>query len=98
MDKEFLAYLESYAKYLEELGENSDIVFDFVNDLSEYLGYLGEIRPVYEDKTEPMVESNSDGEMLEQIGTSNDYLEYLQEELYKKDRIIDVLLEKIGEN
>ena len=98
MDKEFLAYLESYAKYLEELGENSEIVFDFVNDLSEYLGYLGEVRPVYEEETEPMDELNSDGEVLEQIRTSNDYLDYLEKELYKKDRIIDVLLEQIGEN
>ena len=98
MDKDFLAYLERYAKYLEELGENSEIVFDFVNDLSDYLGYLGEIKPVYEEKTEPMVESNSEGEMLEQIRTSDEYLEYLEKELHKKDRIIDILLEQIGEN
>lgn len=99
MDKDFLEFLKEYAGNLEDGGRDSEILFDFLNDLSEHMGYKGKIEPtyIYENVAddleflgeEPLPEG-SDGLAL--------YIEYLEEQLQTKDRIIDALLNQVEEN
>lgn len=93
MIDDFLDYVKDYANNLEREGGDSDVIFDFINSLSEHLGYEGKLQPIRSQLGQDLTDMDDyldlEGEMLEE------YIAQLESQVHQKDRIINVLLSQL---